>query len=200
MTHSPAPAIVEQWRAVPGWPHQASNHGRIRSVDRIDGRGLLRLGTPVAPYLDKRPGKGYLYVTLIDGQRRRNVAVHVLVLEAWRGLKPGPGYEGCHDNGIRTDNYPGNLYWKTKPENRADRERHRLEKAVTDTGVVTVERSQKAGFPSVLHHSGSVTGDESPGTGRSPFLFDFPSHSMFVNPLVRTFRTSLQSLRDRRAA
>jgi hypothetical protein len=119
----------EEWAAVPSWPYEASTCGRVRSVTRRDG-DRWRLGGPVASYEDKRPGKGYLYVTLTDGKRRRNAAVAVLVLEAHRKLRP-TGYEACHENGVRTDNHVARLRWDTKAANRADRERHRRERPVT---------------------------------------------------------------------
>jgi hypothetical protein len=95
---------------------------------------------------DPRPGKGYLYVTLHDGNRRRTAAVHVLVLEAWAGPRPGPGYEGCHGNGKRRDNRPVNLSWGTRKRNRAEREQHRrLREQRRAGGVNGTEEQEEIG-------------------------------------------------------
>jgi hypothetical protein len=122
----------EVWAPIPGWPHEASTRGRVRSITRRDTNGVLRFGHVLAQKTDKRPGKGYLYVTLVDGQRRRTAGVHVLVCEAWQ-TKPGPGYEVGHRNGIRTDNAAVNLAWVTKPQNRRQREAHRQGRVATSS-------------------------------------------------------------------
>lgn len=185
--HKRAP---ETWKPVPGWPHEASTHGRIRSTDRRGPDGCWRLGALLSSYRDNRKGKGYDYVTLTDGPRRRNAAVHVLVLEAHRGARPGPGYEGCHGNGVRTDNCRDNLYWGTRIQNRADRERHRhvTKQAFPQDGTLARPSRHR------------VTGDAPPGTGSPPPLQSFPSPATSVQPLTTTPRTSLRSLCAWRAA
>jgi len=52
-------------------------------------------------------------VGLYDGQR---FSVHVLVCEAFRGLKP-PGREVNHRDSNKANNAPGNLEWLTRREN-----------------------------------------------------------------------------------
>ena len=147
------------------------------------------------PYKDRRPGKGYLYVTLLDGQRRRNAAVHVLVLEAWRGPKPGRGYEGCHDNGVRTDNRLDNLSWGTRRQNRADRERHRQPRAVTRPAPETPVASQGRRFPRMARSLVAVTprftGHGFSGTGSVPFPLPPPFHFL---PLSHHFVHSVHSV------
>lgn len=193
----------EQWRRVPGWPHEASTHGRIRSLERIDAAGSLRLGVLLAQTADKRPGKGYLYATLWDGKhRRRKAGVHVLVLEAWADPKPGPEYEGCHGNGVRTDNHLDNLRWDTREANRADMLRHRQEReqSVTDQPLM----AQIWGFPRwarfVIRHGASVTSARTHGTGSLPIPSSSSPYPIPLNPSSRTVRTILHALRNRQAA
>jgi hypothetical protein len=198
----PACCDDETWKPIPDWPHESSTCGQVRSVDRIDPSGMLRLGQMLPQHPDQE--KGYCYVNLLDGERRRKVHVAVAVLEAHRGLKPTPGHEACHRYGIPRDNHLDGLYWGTKAQNRADREQHRLEKAVTDSPENDLKRHRpqvRGGVVSSAHLSRpSVTRQGLIDTGSFPFPLNFPSHSMFVNPLVRTFRTSFQSLRNRKAA
>ena len=132
----------ETWRPIPNWPyHEASTCGRMRSVDRIDANGMLRLGQ-MLPLLPN--GKDYSYGVLLDGKRRRRVHVAVAVLEAHRGLKPGPGYEACHRYGVRADCHLRGLYWGTKIQNRDDRERHRRER---EQAAAAVRAAEKAARP-----------------------------------------------------
>jgi hypothetical protein len=194
----------ERWYPIPGWPHEASTHGRIRRKHRLDAEGRWCLGGMVPQYIDKRPGKGYLYVTLLDGPRKRNAAVHVLVLEACAGRKPTSGHQGCHVNGIRTFNHRHNLYWGTSAQNRADRERHRHGRAVTDpvtkTPSVTPVASQERRFPRIVRSGRSVTSARLPGTGSFPPFQSPPSHFTSVQPILHTLRTPFHSLRNRQAA
>jgi hypothetical protein len=125
--------VGESWRPIPGWPYEASSRGRIRSAAR-------------AQVLKRTPDRdGYLHVTLSDGPtRRRYVHVARLVLEAFAGLPPAPLLEACHRNGKRRDCRPRNLYWGTRAQNRADRERHRLEAGAGGEGGKGEEGSREA--------------------------------------------------------
>lgn len=143
----------ETWEPIPSWPHEASTCGRVRSVDRLEG-DVWHLGGLLAVSPDRRPGKGYLYVTLTDGPRRRKIHLAVAVLEAHRGLKQMPEHEARHGNGVRTDNHLSNLSWGTKKQNRADRERHRMERqqgiqaAPAPSGLITLREAEAgAMFP-----------------------------------------------------
>ncbi|HEY2262104.1 MAG TPA: hypothetical protein VGI96_05700, partial [Streptosporangiaceae bacterium] len=109
----------ETWELIPDWPHEASTCGRVRSVDRLGGDGIWRLGAMLPQHPDGRPGKGYLYATLLDGKRRRKAHIAVLVLEAHRELRPGPGWEASHLYGTRTDNHLSGLAWETRAQNLA---------------------------------------------------------------------------------
>lgn len=139
----PAPvravARGEEWRPAPGWSaYEVSSRGRVRSVDRVlaDGRGAG--GKLLKRFRNKH---GYLFVTLSDGSRRQDVHVARLVLFAFVGWPPA-GTEACHRNGRRWDCRRANLYWGTKPENRADRERHRAERAAKTAAGADAEAGE----------------------------------------------------------
>jgi hypothetical protein len=191
----------EAWKPLPGWPHEASTCGRVRSVDRLGGDGIWRLGAMLPRHPDTRPGKGYLYATLLDGKRRRKAHIAVLVLEAHRELRPGPGWEASHLYGIRTDNHLSGLAWETRAQNLA---RIGLHAAVTDTCSVTGELSQAAGHRGVRASASlsraSVTSARNAGTGSLPPFQSFSSHFTSVQPILHTLRTPFHSLRNRQAA
>lgn len=127
--------MPEKWAPIPSWPYEASTAGRVRSVDRQLADGRAAGGVILRPVADD---DGYLFVTLSDGMHRWRVHVARLVLMAHARLPPSPEHQACHRNGRRGDCRLRNLYWGTRQENRADRERHRLAR------VARVARSKRA--------------------------------------------------------
>ena len=125
--------MAEEWRPVPCWPYEASDRGRVRSLAR---------GVPLKLQRDK---DGYRYVELSDGPRRWRAHAGRLVLLAWEGEPPTPEHEACHRDGRRWRNWRPNLYWGTREENAADRERHRERRAARRAGRagVTEVREEK---------------------------------------------------------
>lgn len=120
--------MAEKWATVPetaGY-YQASDSGRIRSVDRVIpmSNGVTRRtrGQLIQPSLSTH---GYHYVTLRGAahEPRRKVFVHALVLSAFVGPRPS-GAVTRHLNGNPTDNRLTNLCWGTQSENLRDRIRH----------------------------------------------------------------------------
>jgi hypothetical protein len=109
---------VEQWRPVPSAPgYEASDLGRIRSVDRIitrsDGQTRSLHGRVLALAVGKG---GYMQVRIGRVQMRY---VHALVAEAWLGPRPD-GLDVCHGLGGQQDNSPANLRYDTRAANIAD--------------------------------------------------------------------------------
>jgi hypothetical protein len=74
-----------------------------------------------------KPGKpirsGYINVVLRVGRKPVTFLVHHLVLEAFKGLRP-PGFECCHCDGNRVNNFAENLRWDTRKSNCKDRDKH----------------------------------------------------------------------------
>ena len=123
--------MAEIWKAVPGYGgyYEASSLGRIRVVDRIivkrhyTGKLIQQkyAGRLLKPC--KTDSLGHMGVHLgIDG-RKKNVAVHRMVLLAFLG-HPREGYEACHNNGNASDNRVENLRWDTHEANNGDRLLH----------------------------------------------------------------------------
>ena len=113
---------IEQWKPVVGWEglYEVSNRGNVRSLDRIDRRGILRRGRMLKPFaLDT----GHLRVRVSRDGVNSGPLIHRLVLEAFKGSCP-EGMEGCHNDGNPTNNDVNNLRWATRSENQLDSVKH----------------------------------------------------------------------------
>lgn len=122
--------MSEQWRPVVGFEHlyEVSDLGRVRSIPRY-ARNVSKKGKEGVRW---RPGKvlkaalekGYERVALTDknGGAKMHM-VHHLVYEAYNG----PRTEGlviAHDDGVKTNNTPGNLVEKSQKANVEDKFKH----------------------------------------------------------------------------
>lgn len=118
----------ERWKPIPGYEglYAVSSHGRVRSYDReCNARGgaiAVRKGRILA-LATKEPG-GYLAVTLTSPGKREQVAVHILVLTAFKGPRPAHKPHTRHWDGDSTNNRVGNVRWGTVLENAQDKRRH----------------------------------------------------------------------------
>lgn len=115
-----------------------STHDEIKSLDRFPGYGVskpggvfTRKGVGCKPVMTEewRPKAarvnthGYLAVDLWVSGNPVTIAVHILVLEAFKGPCP-PGLECCHEDGNRLNCHIDNLRWDTHQSNLADCKRH----------------------------------------------------------------------------
>jgi hypothetical protein len=115
---------MEYWLAVPGFEGQydASNLGRVRSLDRV----VVRRGqTPTLSVrgriLAANPDiAGYPVVSLPGRTPRR---VHTLVMAAFVGDCPD-GLEVCHHRDIKADNRLCELRYDSHAANHADKTRN----------------------------------------------------------------------------
>lgn len=121
------------WLPVVGFEgsYEVSDAGDVRSLDRqIDQknwRGNLKTYTYKGKLLKLQEDKdGYIRASLYCRKKLFFKPVHLLVLEAFVGERPGSGdmIHGCHGNGDKKDNRLSNLRWDTKEENCLDRDRH----------------------------------------------------------------------------
>jgi hypothetical protein len=104
----------EVWKDIPGFEgkYQASNLGRIRSVDHVVVRHIK--GRILRPRIRKM---GYPVVTL-SGAGPKDV--HRLVALTFHG-QGRPGEQVRHLNGDRADPRAENLAWGTQSENEHDK-------------------------------------------------------------------------------
>ena len=147
-------AAFEIWADVPAFEghYKVSAQGRVRSLDRfVPVRGqtdhLIR-GKILSAKTDP---DHYKSLTLRRPGFRRSVAIHVLVLEVFRGPCP-LGHESRHLNGRKWDNSLPNLVWATHQENERDKIRHRTQlrgnrhpnSKLTDDQVIELRSLAKA--------------------------------------------------------
>lgn len=103
--------MSEIWKPIPGYPgSEASDQGRIKSHRGVVLKSWLSAKYPTVSVRNER------------GQRK-HVHVHRLVLMAHIGVPQSP-MDGCHNNGIRTDNRLPNLRWDTRAGNLSDQKIH----------------------------------------------------------------------------
>lgn len=117
----------EEWRPVVGYEgfYEVSDHGRVRSVDRVvhakDGRSMRYSGKMLS--IATTRGNRTMVVLSMPGCRPWSTTVHKLVLTAFVGLCP-EGMECCHWDDDPQNNYLSNLRWDTKSANARDKVRN----------------------------------------------------------------------------
>ena len=101
----------EEWRDVAGYEglYQVSSEGRVKSLER-KGRKSERILKPGVR------SKGYLFVGLWAGGKRKMFSVHRLVCQAFHD-NPDNKTDVNHINEDKTDNRACNLEWCTRREN-----------------------------------------------------------------------------------
>lgn len=111
----------ERWLPVVGYEgfYEVSDQGRVRSVARIVNANKWK--RPVRSKIRAQVLlKMYPAVHLSMEGKTKMRTVHVMLLEAFVGPRPSPAHEGCHGDGICTNNTLDNLRWDTKKANKSD--------------------------------------------------------------------------------
>ena len=104
----------EEWKDIPNYEgYQASNMGRIKSLEKIDARGNRRKEKILSPQINN---SGYYRVTFCKQSIVKRYYVHRLVYETFNGQIP-EGLQVNHINEIKTDNRLSNLNLMTLKEN-----------------------------------------------------------------------------------
>jgi hypothetical protein len=112
----------ERWRKIPGYDYEVSDHGRVRSLDRIVRRATGQYAGREWRYRGRllKPGifldYGYPIVVLRCQGKGKTHNVHSLVAAAF--LPPRPeGMEVNHKDNNRANAHYKNLEWMTHREN-----------------------------------------------------------------------------------
>lgn len=113
-----------------GGNYEVSTYGNVRSKDKYVEKFCGLHGKVVTQFykgrmlrLSKSSKLGHLSVHLGHNKEKFTVLVHRFVLETFIGPCP-EGMEGCHNNGIASDNRLENLRWDTHENNNKDRITH----------------------------------------------------------------------------
>lgn len=115
--------MPEEWRPVVGYEglYEVSNLGRVRGLKYK--KGEVRVTT-----LDK---DGYVVLGLSKNGKTKIRKVHVMVCEAFNGLRQYPWQGALHRDDIRDRNLPENLYWGDQEQNLKDMKRNAREREVS---------------------------------------------------------------------
>lgn len=122
---APRPAGPEVWRRHPTLgAYEVSDHGRVRSIDRVLARGRTQYTMRGRILRQSGLPSGHQIVHIYDGGGRSNRYVHRLVLETFVGMAPVDKPYALHGNGIPQDNRLENLRWGNQVENAEDKKLH----------------------------------------------------------------------------
>ena len=112
----------EQWLDIPGYEgyYQASDAGRVRSVERVItsrlGVSWLKRSVVLKPSLGS---SGYLQVNLSVANKTKIFMVHRLIAMTFLGHRP-EGLDTCHNDGNKLNNAVSNLRYDTRSANLMD--------------------------------------------------------------------------------
>lgn len=153
--------IEEIWKDIPNYEgyYQASNLGRIRSVDR---EVTYLSGKNKVPRTDFHPSvikklryrkDGYLQVNLCKESNKAYFPVHKIIAEVFLGARP-KNLDICHKNGFRDDNRLENLRYDTRVNNFSDSLDHgtrplgenRHNSKITDDEFLEIYNSKEDNF------------------------------------------------------
>jgi hypothetical protein len=106
--------VKMEWREVKGFPdYRISKEGEVLSLHYKKPKRLKQT----------KCSNGYMMVCLAEKNKRKQIKVHVLMLEVFKGPRP-EGYHGCHNDGDKTNNKLLNLRWDTPKNNAKDKIKH----------------------------------------------------------------------------
>lgn len=122
---------MEEWKPIPGFEglYEASNAGRVRSVDR----DLFQRNNAGGVSIFKRKGRvlaqrvsasGYYRVNLSKDDMHTTHHVHKLICLAFYGPPSCDQAHAAHNDGDRKNNALPNLRWATPSENMMDKNEH----------------------------------------------------------------------------
>lgn len=116
----------EKWNTIPGTGgfYEASDQGRIRSIDRVvvksDNRTYRLRGRVLKP---SKMSSGHLRVNIKIEGKPFEPLIHRLVMAAFVG-PCSDDMEVCHNNGDPADNRLDNLRYGTRSDNLYDASKH----------------------------------------------------------------------------
>ena len=135
----------EYWSDIPNYEgyYQVSNHGNVRSLDRVIKEKTGKTQTLKGRVLKQRinPG-GYHYIELGKNGNKATFAIHQLVAQAFI---PNPNNKRTvnHIDGNKLNNSLANLEWSTYSENLEHAYKTGLRRAVKSSEVASKNYKRK---------------------------------------------------------
>ena len=144
---------AEVWKPIPDFPgYEVSNHGRVRSFFRFNGKGWELAENPQRVLKISLNTDGYPFVAL----QGKQMLVSRLVMLAF--VAPCPeGLEVCHNDGDQTNNLLSNLRYDTHVNNLHDAVWHG-NRRFSPSEVIEIRNKRMNGIrPSILAKRYGVT-------------------------------------------
>lgn len=139
----------ERWEQIPGWPHEVSDQGRVRTA-----KGKILTQRPNGRPEGSPPELQYRLVDLYANKNKWTVAVHVLVLTVFEGLKSA-GQQCRHLYGNPAHNWwPEGITWGDAIEQAIDK----VLDPRWDTPEAKARRSEGARRAAATREPGTVLG------------------------------------------
>lgn len=111
----------ERWLPAVGYEglYAVSDHGRVRSLDRVDSIGRNRRGLILSQQVIGQ-GRGHWSVALYQGNGQKRLSVHRQMAIAFLGAAPFDGAVVRHLDDDIDNNVLENLAWGTVSDNQVD--------------------------------------------------------------------------------
>lgn len=109
--------MTEVWKSVEEFKglYEVSNLGNVKSLDRVDSRGIAHKGRLLTP---TKGSGGYYSVNLSKNQKRKTIRIHTLVAKAFIvNDDPDKKTHVNHKDGDKSHNEATNLEWATPKYN-----------------------------------------------------------------------------------
>ncbi len=113
---------MPRWAIIPGYEdYEISTTGVVRRLKASSGNNFMGNAGRI---MKSRIRARYPAVGLSSPRGRKHFKIAILVLMAFRGLRPSPKLDCCHKDDDQLNSSLSNLYWGTREQNIKDKIRN----------------------------------------------------------------------------